>query len=163
VVIPSLVRDMTDPSEFDTMTTGFSCVFIICLCSLNLKSVFQVVARSIYALIGCAGYLMSWKSVFQEVQLSYLYSFDPLSLPAPFFVQISIVQGGSQSRGPIDARHQPSRCRVSSLLAPSYYIGSATGRPETRVKSAGISATKGTSASARVLTPRIWVHPHVNS
>ncbi|KAJ7870965.1 hypothetical protein B0H14DRAFT_2230216, partial [Mycena olivaceomarginata] len=65
--ILSLARDMTDPTEFNTMIDWV-------LVRLHYMSVFsesevgfQVVATSIYALIGCTGYLMFWKSVCQEV------------------------------------------------------------------------------------------------
>ncbi|KAJ7323314.1 hypothetical protein DFH08DRAFT_969382 [Mycena albidolilacea] len=48
----SLARDMTDPREFNTMIDWV-----------------LVAATSIYALIGCTGYLMFWKSVCQEHHL----------------------------------------------------------------------------------------------
>ncbi|KAJ7677023.1 transmembrane amino acid transporter protein-domain-containing protein [Mycena polygramma] len=54
-VIPSLARDMADPSHFDTM--------------INIAF---VVATSIYTLIGCAGYLMFGNSVSQEVSMDLL-------------------------------------------------------------------------------------------
>ncbi|KAJ7657800.1 transmembrane amino acid transporter protein-domain-containing protein [Mycena polygramma] len=54
-VIPSLARDMTDPSQFDTMINW---AFIV--------------ATSIYTLIACAGYLMFGNSVSQEISMDLL-------------------------------------------------------------------------------------------
>ncbi|KAJ6502783.1 transmembrane amino acid transporter protein-domain-containing protein [Mycena vitilis] len=54
-VIPSLARDMVDPSRFDTM--------------INIAF---AVATSIYTLIGCAGYLMFGNSVSQEISMDLL-------------------------------------------------------------------------------------------
>ncbi|KAJ7066988.1 transmembrane amino acid transporter protein-domain-containing protein [Mycena amicta] len=54
-VIPSLARDMIDPSEFDKMIDWAF-----------------VVATSIYALIGCAGYLMFGNSVSAEISMDLL-------------------------------------------------------------------------------------------
>ncbi|KAF7345032.1 Aa-trans domain-containing protein [Mycena venus] len=54
-VIPSLARDMTDPSEFNKMIDWAF-----------------VVATSIYTLIGCAGYLMFGNSVSQEISMDLL-------------------------------------------------------------------------------------------
>ncbi|KAF7319829.1 Aa-trans domain-containing protein [Mycena kentingensis (nom. inval.)] len=54
-VIPSLARDMVDPSEFNRM--------------IDLAF---VVATSIYALIGCAGYAMFGNSVSDEISMELL-------------------------------------------------------------------------------------------
>ncbi|KAF8140795.1 transmembrane amino acid transporter protein-domain-containing protein [Mycena galopus ATCC 62051] len=54
-VIPSLARDMVDPSEFNKMIDWAF-----------------VVATGIYALIGCAGYLMFGNSVSQEISMDLL-------------------------------------------------------------------------------------------
>ncbi|KAF7316812.1 Aa-trans domain-containing protein [Mycena chlorophos] len=54
-VIPSLARDMVDPSEFNKMIDWAF-----------------VVATSIYALIGCAGYLMFGNSVSAEISIDLL-------------------------------------------------------------------------------------------
>ena len=55
-VIPSLVRDMQDPTEFESM--------------LNYAF---VVATAIYTIIGYAGYLMFGADVSEEVSQSLLY------------------------------------------------------------------------------------------
>ncbi|KAJ7202464.1 transmembrane amino acid transporter protein-domain-containing protein [Mycena haematopus] len=54
-VIPSLARDMIDPSEFNKMIDW---AFIV--------------ATSIYTLIGCAGYVMFGNSVSQEISMDLL-------------------------------------------------------------------------------------------
>ena len=69
VVIPSLARDMVDPTQFDTM----------------INWAFGI-ASAIYTTIGVTGYLMFGNSVFDEVREDCVYEF----LFAAYFVNSSV-------------------------------------------------------------------------
>jgi vesicular inhibitory amino acid transporter len=61
---------MVDPSQFDNMINwAFVSIFFRCLGTIVHDFFQQVVATSIYAIIGYAGYLMFGRNVSDEVSL----------------------------------------------------------------------------------------------
>lgn len=65
-VIPSLARDMVDPSQFDRMI-NWAFVGLMDIFSTVWLTQYQVAATFLYALIGYAGYLMFGNYVSDEV------------------------------------------------------------------------------------------------
>lgn len=71
-VIPSLARDMLDPTQFDRMINWAFVSSCVHISFSNILTQYQVAATFLYALIGYAGYLMFGNAVSDEVSPSHL-------------------------------------------------------------------------------------------
>lgn len=72
-VMPSLARDMIDPSQFDTaMNYAFVSISLRVVCYKHHLRSYQTFATFVYGIIGIAGYLMFGRDVSDEVSQNLL-------------------------------------------------------------------------------------------
>lgn len=116
-VIPSIARDMMEPSQFDTvMNYAFVSRLLESPALVSCSKLFvQTVATCIYAVIGMAGYLMFGNDVYDEVrtytpyQCSYCFALTHcMSLGQPELTRCSWVQPNSEHDRPLDASRSAS-------------------------------------------------------